>query len=135
MPDVAATLAEFSITDLRKEFGVTTRTMRHYEEIGLLSPSRRGQTRVYSSADRTRLRLILRGKRLGLSLEDSRQIIDMYEPGKNNTDQLNSLIAAIRQQRTKLEQQLDDINNLLKDLNKAETDCLKALKSNGQTEL
>jgi DNA-binding transcriptional MerR regulator len=135
MPDVAATLAEFSITDLRKEFGVTTRTMRHYEEIGLLSPSRRGQTRVYSSADRTRLRLILRGKRLGLSLEDSRQIIDMYEPGKTNTDQLNSLIAAIRQQRTKLEQQLDDINNLLKDLNKAETDCLKALKSNGQTEL
>ncbi|MBT5795770.1 MAG: MerR family DNA-binding transcriptional regulator [Porticoccaceae bacterium] len=135
MPDIAATLAEFSITDLRKEFGVTTRTMRHYEEIGLLSPSRRGQTRVYSSADRTRLRLILRGKRLGLSLEDSRQIIDMYEPGKTNTDQLNSLIAAIRQQRTKLEQQLDDINNLLKDLNKAETDCLKALKSNGQTEL
>jgi DNA-binding transcriptional MerR regulator len=135
MPDIAATLAEFSITDLRKEFGVTTRTMRHYEEIGLLSPSRRGQTRVYSSADRTRLRLILRGKRLGLSLEDSRQIIDMYEPGKTNIDQLNSLIAAIRQQRTKLEQQLEDINNLLKDLNKAETDCLKALKSNGQTEL
>ena len=135
MPNLATTLAEFSITDLRKEFGVTTRTMRHYEEIGLLSPSRRGQTRVYSSADRTRLRLILRGKRLGLSLEDSRQIIDMYEPGKTNIDQLNSLIAAIRQQRTKLEQQLEDINNLLKDLNKAETDCLKALKSNGQTEL
>ena len=94
MPDVAATLAEFSITDLRKEFGVTTRTMRHYEEIGLINPSRRGQTRVYSSADRTRLRLILRGKRLGLSLEDSRQIIDMYEPGKTNIDQLNSLIDA-----------------------------------------
>ena len=135
MPSLATTPAEFSITDLRKEFGVTTRTVRHYEEIGLINPSRRGQTRVYSSADRTRLRLILRGKRLGLSLEDSRQIIDMYEPGKTNTDQLNSLIAAIRQQRTKLEQQLDDINNLLKDLNKAETDCLKALKSNGQTEL
>jgi len=135
MPDVAATLAEFSITDLCKEFEITTRTVRHYEEIGLISPSRRGQTRVYSPADRTRLRLILRGKRLGLSLEDSRQIIDMYEPGKTNIEQLNSLIGAIRQQRTKLEQQLDDINNLLKDLNKAETDCLTALKSNGQTEL
>ena len=132
MPDVAATLAEFSITDLRKEFGVTTRTMRHYEEIGLLSPSRRGQTRVYSSADRTRLRLILRGKRLGLSLEDSRQIIDMYEPGKTNIDQLNSLIAAIRQQREKLNQQLDDISNLLKDLKKAESDCINALKTNRQ---
>ena len=132
MPNLATTLAEFSITDLRKEFGVTTRTMRHYEEIGLLSPSRRGQTRVYSSADRTRLRLILRGKRLGLSLEDSRQIIDMYEPGKTNIDQLNSLIAAIRQQREKLNQQLDDISNLLKDLKKAESDCINALKTNRQ---
>ena len=132
MPDVAATLAEFSITDLRKEFGVTTRTMRHYEEIGLINPSRRGQTRVYSSADRTRLRLILRGKRLGLSLEDSRQIIDMYEPGKTNIEQLNSLIGAIRQQREKLNQQLDDISNLLKDLKKAEADCINALKTNRQ---
>ncbi|MDE0876144.1 MAG: MerR family DNA-binding transcriptional regulator [Porticoccaceae bacterium] len=134
MPNLVIAPAKFSITDLCKEFEITTRTVRHYEEIGLISPSRRGQTRVYSPADRTRLRLILRGKRLGLSLEDSRQIIDMYEPGKTNIEQLNSLISAIRQQRTKLEQQLDDINNLLKDLNKAETNCLKALKSNGQTE-
>ncbi|MBT3673180.1 MAG: MerR family DNA-binding transcriptional regulator [Porticoccaceae bacterium] len=132
MPNLATTLAEFSITDLRKEFGVTTRTMRHYEEIGLINPSRRGQTRVYSSADRTRLRLILRGKRLGLSLEDSRQIIDMYEPGKTNIEQLNSLIGAIRQQREKLNQQLDDISNLLKDLKKAEADCINALKTNRQ---
>ena len=135
MPNLVIAPAKFSITDLCKEFEITTRTVRHYEEIGLISPSRRGQTRVYSPADRTRLRLILRGKRLGLSLEDSRQIIGMYEPGKTNIEQLNSLIGAIRQQRTKLEQQLDDINNLLKDLNKAETDCLTALKSNGQTEL
>tara|TARA_B110000967_G_scaffold34247_1_gene33022 strand:- start:510 stop:911 length:402 start_codon:yes stop_codon:yes gene_type:complete len=132
MPNLATTLAEFSITDLRKEFGVTTRTMRHYEEIGPINPSRRGQTRVYSSADRTRLRLILRGKRLGLSLEDSRQIIDMYEPGKTNIEQLNSLIGAIRQQREKLNQQLDDISNLLKDLKKAEADCINALKTNRQ---
>jgi DNA-binding transcriptional MerR regulator len=132
MPNLATTLAEFSITDLRKEFGVTTRTVRHYEEIGLINPSRRGQTRVYSSADRTSLRLILRGKRLGLSLEDSRQIIDMYEPGKTNIEQLNSLIGAIRQQREKLNQQLDDISNLLKDLKKAEADCINALKTNRQ---
>jgi DNA-binding transcriptional MerR regulator len=132
MPNLATTLAEFSITDLCKEFGVTTRTVRHYEEIGLINPSRRGQTRVYSSADRTRLRLILRGKRLGLSLEDSRQIIDMYEPGKTNIEQLNSLIGAIRQQREKLNQQLDDISNLLKDLKKAEADCINALKTNRQ---
>ena len=133
MTNIVTSSAEYSITDLCKEFGVTTRTARHYEDIGLLSPSRRGQTRVYSSADRTRLRLILRGKRLGLSLEDSRQIIDMYEPGKTNIGQLNSLVDAIRQQREKLNQQLDDIGNLLKDLNKAEAACIDALKTNGDS--
>ena len=123
---------EYSISDLCKEFDITTRTIRHYEDLGLLSPSRRGQSRVYTPSDRTRLRLILRGKRLGLSLEDSRQIIDMYEPGKTNINQLNTLIDAIRVQRTKLNQQLDDIRKLLKDLNDAEANCVIALKTNGQ---
>ena len=89
-------MAEYSISQLAKEFDVTTRTIRHYEDLGLLAPARRGQTRVYSPADRTRLRLILRGKRLGLSLDDSREIIDMYEPGKSNVDQLKKLIDTIR---------------------------------------
>ena len=123
---------EYSISDLCKEFDITTRTIRHYEDLGLLSPSRRGQSIVYTPSDRTRLRLILRGKRLGLSLEDSRQIIDMYEPGKTNINQLNTLIDAIRVQRTKLNQQLDDISKLLKDLNDAEANCVIALKTNGQ---
>ena len=123
---------EYSISALCKEFDITTRTIRHYEDLGLLSPSRRGQSRVYTPSDRTRLRLILRGKRLGLSLEDSRQIIDMYEPGKTNINQLNTLIDAIRVQRTKLNQQLDDISKLLKDLNDAEANCVIALKTNGQ---
>ena len=125
-------MAEYSISQLSKEFDVTTRTIRHYEEIDLLSPARRGQTRVYSAADRIRLKLILRGKRLGLSLDDSRDIIDMYEPGKTNVDQLKKLIDAIQAQRTKLNQQLDDITNLLKDLNQAETDCIESLKTKGQ---
>ena len=124
--------SEYSISQLSKEFDVTTRSIRHYEDIGLLSPTRRGQTRIYSQADRTRLRLILRGKRLGLSLEDSREIIDMYEPGKTNIDQLKKLIDAIQQQRSKLNQQLDDIGKLLKDLNRAEADCIDALKTNGK---
>jgi len=124
--------SEYSISQLSKEFDVTTRSIRHYEDIGLLSPTRRGQTRIYSQADRTRLRLILRGKRLGLSLEDSREIIDMYEPGKTNIDQLKKLIDAIQQQRSKLNQQLDDISKLLKDLNRAEADCIDALKTNGK---
>jgi len=122
---------EYSISQLSQEFDVTTRSIRHYEDIGLLSPNRRGQTRIYSQADRTRLRLILRGKRLGLSLEDSREIIDMYEPGKTNIDQLKKLIDAIQLQRHKLNQQLDDISKLLKDLNQAEADCIDALKTNG----
>ena len=125
-------MADYSISQLSKEFGITTRTIRHYEDLGLLAPARRGQTRVYSPADRIRLKLILRGKRLGLSLYDSREIIDMYEPGKTNVDQLRKLIDAIQSQRHKLNQQLDDISKLLQDLNKAETDCVEALKSNGQ---
>jgi DNA-binding transcriptional MerR regulator len=123
---------EYSISQLSKEFDITTRSIRHYEDIGLLSPARRGQTRIYSQADRTRLRLILRGKRLGLSLEDSREIIDMYEPGKTNIDQLKKLIDAIQVQRDKLNQQLNDISKLLKDLNQAEADCIDALKTNGR---
>ena len=125
-------MAEYSISQLAKEFDVTTRTIRHYEELGLIKPARRGQTRVYSPSDRTRLRLILRGKRLGLSLENSREIIDMYEPGKTNVEQLKKLINAIQAQRIKLNQQLDDISNLLTDLNQAEADCIDALKSTGQ---
>lgn len=125
-------MAEYSISQLSKEFDVTTRTIRHYEELGLITPARRGQTRVYSTSDRTRLRLILRGKRLGLSLENSREIIDMYEPGKTNVEQLKKLINAIQAQRIKLNQQLDDISNLLTDLNQAEADCIDALKSTGQ---
>ena len=125
-------MAEYSISQLSKEFDVTTRTIRHYEELGLITPARRGQTRVYSPSDRTRLRLILRGKRLGLSLENSREIIDMYEPGKTNVEQLKKLINAIQAQRIKLNQQLDDISNLLTDLNQAESDCIDALKSTGQ---
>jgi DNA-binding transcriptional MerR regulator len=121
---------EYSISQLSKEFAITTRSIRHYEDIGLLCPARRGKARIYSPADRTRLKLILRGKRLGISLEDSREIIDMYEPGKTNLDQLKKLIDAIQQQRIKLNRQLDDIAKLLKDLNKAETDCVEALKYN-----
>ena len=125
-------MPDYSISQLSKEFEITTRTIRHYEDLGLLAPARRGQTRVYSPADRIRLKLILRGKRLGLSLDDSREIVDMYEPGKTNVDQLRKLIDAIQLQRHKLNQQLDDISKLLQDLNKAETDCVEALRSNGQ---
>lgn len=123
-PEIAP---KFTITDLCKEFNVTSRSIRHYEDIGLLSPTRSGQKRIYSPTDRIRLKLILRGKRLGLSLQDSRQIIDMYEPGGSNVQQLETLIKAIHKQREKLSRQLDDMHHLLADLTLAESDCKRAL--------
>ena len=70
----------YSISELSREFGVTPRTLRHYEDKGLLSPVRRGSTRVYSERDRTRILLTIRGKRIGLSLEECREIIEMHNP-------------------------------------------------------
>jgi len=119
---------QFSIRDLSQEFEVTTRTLRFYEEKGLLNPSREGNTRSYSSADRTRLRLILRGKRLGLTLEESAAVINMYNPGASNKEQLPTLLEKIREKQQHLREQQKELKLMLKDLNEAEERCLKALK-------
>lgn len=117
----------FTISDLAAEFDVTTRTIRFYEEKGLLSPARKGSTRIYSPADRVRLQLILRGKRLGLTLEESRDIIAMYDPAHGNCEQLQSLIHKIRAKRNQLQQQMQDIEQMLLDLRAAEERCLDAM--------
>lgn len=117
----------FSITELSRELNITTRSIRHYEDIGLITPKRQGQTRIYSPADRTKLMLILRGKRLGFSLEESREIIEMYNPSKGNKDQLEKLIQRIEIQKTKLKQQKNDINKMMRDLKEAKNVCLEAL--------
>lgn len=119
---------QFSISDLSQELKTTTRSIRHYEDIGLITPKRQGQTRIYSSTDRTKLMLILRGKRLGFSLEESREIIDMYNPAEGNKEQLEKLIQCIDVQKTKLKQQKEDINKMMYDLKDAENSCLKALE-------
>lgn len=119
---------EFSISELSAEFDITTRTIRFYEEKGLLNPRRNGSARVYSPADRTKLKLILRGKRLGFSLDESRSIIEMYDPEHGNTDQLQSLLATIRDKQSQLQQQLHDIEVLMLDLSDAEEKCLEALQ-------
>jgi len=119
---------EFNIGQLAREFGITTRTIRHYEDLGLLHPRRRGQTRVYSPADRTRLKLILRGKRLGFSLEESRAIVDLYDPAQGNVAQLSTLLERLHQQREKLLRQRDDIDHMLASLEETEAGCRKALK-------
>lgn len=125
-------MQNYSIRELAEEFEVTTRTLRFYEEKGLLNPVRNNQTRSYSSADRTRLKLILRGKRLGLTLEESSNIILMYEPGSHNSKQLKMLIDKIREKREKLLQQKKDLDLMLLDLNKSEKRCLSALKVSGK---
>lgn len=117
----------FSISDLASEFNVTTRTIRFYEEKGLLNPKREGTRRVYAPSDRTKLRLILRGKRLGLSLDESAEIILMYGSPGNNRRQLESLITKIQEKRAELKRQQSDLKVMLKELADAEHKCRRVL--------
>ena len=100
---------EFSIGELATEFDVTPRAIRFYEAEGLLSPRRDGQRRIYSPRDRTRLKLTLRGKRLGLALSEIRELIDMYETGRDERPQLARFLAVLENHKTALEQQRADI--------------------------
>ncbi|GAA5524379.1 hypothetical protein Maes01_00936 [Microbulbifer aestuariivivens] len=120
----------YSISDLSREFGITTRTIRFYEDKGLLAPERRGQTRIYSPEDRVRLKLILRGKRLGFSLDESREIIEMYDPAHGNVEQLQRLLQGIAEKRAQLQQQLRDIQSLMSELDEAEERARAALARN-----
>lgn len=118
---------QFSIGDLAREFDVTPRTLRFYEEKGLLNPAREGQSRVYGASDRTRLRLILRGKRLGLTLDESASLIMMYDPASNNEHQLEALIEKIRESRVRLEEQLTDLQRMLSDVSEWEQRSMQEL--------
>ena len=119
----------YSIRDLSQDFGVTTRTLRFYEEKGLLEPERRGRTRLYTAADRVRLKLILRGKQLGFTLDESAELIAMYDPDSNNVAQLQALIDKIREQRCRVEKQQQHIRLMLKDLTDWEQRSIKALRA------
>lgn len=117
----------YTISELAHEFGVTTRTIRFYEEKGLVRPLREGQKRLYTPADRVRIKLILRGKRIGMTLQDSVELIDMYEPQRNNTRQLHSLISMVTKRRATLLQQKKDIDDMLAGLEEVQELCEKAL--------
>ena len=119
----------YTIRDLSKDFDVTTRTLRFYEEKGLLEPERLGQKRLYTAADRVRLKLILRGKRLGFSLEESAELIAMYDPESNNAPQLQALIDKIQAQRQRVEEQQRYIELMLNDLKDWERRSLKAFRA------
>lgn len=119
----------YSISELAAEFDVTTRSIRFYEDQGLLHPSRRGQTRIYSSQDRVRLKLILRGRRLGFSLAETKELFDLWDETLHGSEkQLHLLLKTINRKRAELEQQLKDIAMLQLELDNAETRCLDAMK-------
>jgi len=123
----------YTIRDLASEFDVTTRTIRFYEEKGFLKPEREGTRRIFRPSDRTKLRLILRGKRLGFSLDESAEIVLMYGSPQNNRKQLEKLVARIRIQRSGLERQQQDLKIMLADLQNVEAKCMAALsEGNGR---
>jgi len=117
-----------SISDLAQEFDITTRSIRFYEDQGLLAPQRRGQTRIYSRQDRVRLKLILRGKRLGLSLNECRELVELYDHTASGSEmQLELLLTRIAERRAALEQQRKDIEIMQLELDNAEKRCRDAL--------
>ena len=122
--------AEFSISELAQEFDITPRAIRFYEAEGLLAPRREGQRRIYTPRDRTRLKLTLRGKRLGLSLSEIRDLIDMYEPGRDERPQLERFLAVLEAHKTGLLQQREDIEAQLSEIQAFEKKVRKQLKRN-----
>jgi DNA-binding transcriptional MerR regulator len=127
-PTMETERAEFSISDLAREFDVTPRAIRFYEDQGLLAPRRDGQRRIYTPRDRTRLKLTLRGKRLGLSLSEIRELIDMYEPGRDERPQLERFLAVLESHKASLVQQREDIEAQLAELQTFEKKVKKRLK-------
>jgi DNA-binding transcriptional MerR regulator len=113
----------WSIAELAAEYDVTLRTIRFYEDRGLLSPERRGTARVYHPRDKVRLGLILRGKRLGFSLDEIAKIVDMYDAEPGEEGQLVYLLDQITHRRTELEQRRRDIEETLQDLAEVEARC------------
>ena len=117
----------YTIGDLSREFDVTPRTIRFYEDEGLLSPGRQGRNRVYGPRERIRLKLILRGKRLGFSLGEIREMITLYDLPRGEARQLLHVCGMIRDRRANLEQQRKDIEVILHELEVLEQSCLGLL--------
>jgi DNA-binding transcriptional MerR regulator len=118
----------FSISDLASEFALTPRAIRFYEDHGLLTPERRGSRRIYSQRDRVRLKLVLRGKRLGMSLTEIAEILDLYDLDKSERSQLVKFMEILASRRLMLEQQREDIDVVLAEIDGITRDCKKRLK-------
>ncbi len=119
--------ATWTIAQMADEFGVTHRTMRHYEDLGLLRPERRGTQRIYHRRDRIRLQLILRGRRLGFPLEEVATILDLYDSDRGEVEQLRYLLGQIGERRADLERRLRDVEAALAELDTFEATCRRDL--------
>lgn len=122
----------YTITELSREFDITPRAIRFYEDQGLLTPKREGaggRTRVYSARERTRLKLTLRGKRLGLTLSEIKSLVDMYESPKDSAAQLNSFMLVLARHREILEQQREDLEVTLAEIEAHEAQCRRMLEA------
>lgn len=117
----------FSIGELAKFFDITPRSIRFYEEQGLLAPQRNGQTRIYLKKDKVRLKLILRGKRLGFSLAETKTLFNLYDSHQNSEAQLEFMLKMTEQKRAMIHQQLEDIQMLMSELDEVETRCKEEL--------
>ena len=120
-------MSTMTIGELAKDFDITPRSIRFYEEQGLLSPQRTGLNRVYTAKDKVRLKLVLRGKRLGFSLAEIKKLFELYDTSNNSAAQLQAMLALTEQKRAILEQQLDDIQMLMNELDEVETRCREEL--------
>lgn len=125
------TPTSWTISELAREFDITPRTIRFYEDQGIVSPAREGRNRVYGARDRTRLKLALRGKRLGLQLSEIRTLIDMYDGPGDSTQQLREYLAVLTRHREQLEQQRLDIEDTLGEIAAQEEACRNLLDKQG----
>jgi DNA-binding transcriptional MerR regulator len=124
----------YTIGDLAKEFDLTTRAIRFYEDLGLLEPERSGpggRSRVYSGRDRTRLKLTLRAKRLGLSLTEAKDIIDMYDSPRDTGAQLNKFLDVLAAHRKQIEEQMADLQSNLDEIKEHQREARLLLKKTG----
>lgn len=121
----------YTITELTREFGVSTRTIRFYEDEELISPVRRGRTRLFRPSDRRLLKLILRGKRLGFSIAEIREIIQMYKEPPGEAGQLRLLIERVDEKRSELDQKRRDIEETMSELDNVEETCLERMAELG----
>ncbi|MBK8889994.1 MAG: MerR family DNA-binding transcriptional regulator [Dechloromonas sp.] len=124
---MAQTTARFAISDLAREFGITPRTIRFWEDQGILAPQREGRNRVFTRRDRARLKMALRGKRLGLSLAEIKDLIGMYSGTEDETPQLIECLRVMSKRREALEQQREDIEAMLADIAQFEQQCEQEL--------